>query len=422
MSIIRLSCLKCDLFAPDADGQLVKPPYAGGFGHLGRFDQPDKRSLKLSDKPEALRDYLARNLKVAAKKLPADPSSPLTIMVHGFLFDPDKGTAEDPAKSDNPHSRIYHFKSLPFEDARREHTASWPLGLGYPAADDEGATGMILAYGWLSQPGFASSLLERFQNFYARAYDYGAMSAWPLIRTLFELQDLEPFSTRLAEKRFDIVAHSLGTHLVVRLIAELAKAADPDNKEEYAAGMRAAAKRLLDRLGRVILLGGSEYIVEAQLMYSRLEKLGYMKPDAAKRPDGDPPGPSFYNIACRENDVLDTLAENFGPRTFGNSQVIGHNGLSARPRSQRWIDLQIDSGALRDWLRAAPGGHDISGDDPGNVWDHWYYYCHPGNMPFYAALLRERERWQMDFVRVGQPDFPEQKPIPEGVRTGWFGD
>jgi hypothetical protein len=416
MSIIRLSCIKSDLYAPQANGTLVKQPYVNGAGLLGTFNPPDKAALKTSDSPDSLEDYLTRSLRAACRGLKQDASAPVTILVHGFLFDPDKGVATDPAASDNPHSRVYHFTKLPFEDARREHTASWPLGLGYTAADQDGAEGVILAYGWLSQPGFATSLLERFQNFYARAYDYGEMSAWPLLRTLLVMQDLEPFATRLPAKRFDIFVHSLGTHLVTRMIAEIAKAANPANRDEYMPAIRSAARRLLDRLGRVIFLGGSEYIVEAQLMYSRLEALGYMKSANPTQPDGDPAGPTFYNIACRENDVLDLLAENFGPRTFGNSQVIGHNGLSARPKSARWIDLQIDSGALKDWMRAAPRNHDISGDDPKNVWDHWYYYSWPGNMRFYADVLRNRALWHLDKIRSGE------QPIPEGVRVGWLGD
>ena len=72
---------------------------------------------------------------------------------------------------------------------------------------------------------------------------------------------------------------------------------------------------MVGRIGQVVLLGGAEYVVGPQLLMRRL--------GAAQLPAS----PQFYNVVSRENDVLNKLGENFGPRTFGNSQVIGHNGL-----------------------------------------------------------------------------------------------
>ena len=161
------------------------------------------------------------------------------------------------------------------------------------------------------------------------------------------------------------------------------------------------------RLGRVLILGGSEYVVEAQLMYRRIRDL-----DVTRRPD-------FYNFVSRETDVLDILAENFGPRTFGNSQVIGHNGLDipgtrrdARPTD--WIDLQIDSAELQGWM--AERNFDIAGDRPGNVWDHWYYYTYRGNMKLYRKILRDRPTWDIARLR--------DDGIPDGISKRWslFGD
>ena len=73
-------------------------------------------------------------------------------------------------------------------------------------------------------------------------------------------------------------------------------------------------------------------------------------------------------MVSRENDVLDKLGENFGPRTFGNTQVVGHNGLDVETRSPHWMDLQIDSKTLQEWMTGR--GFEVSGDRPGNVWDH----------------------------------------------------
>jgi hypothetical protein len=171
-------------------------------------------------------------------------------------------------------------------------------------------------------------------------------------------------------------------------------------------------KSFLSSLGRVVLLGGSEYVVEAQLMYHRLLEGEHLAAEGES-------GPSFYNVGCRENDVLDKLGENFGPRTFGNHNVIGHNGLGTREQATHWLDLQIDSTRLRDWFRNRDG-LDISGDQPGNVWDHWYYYTHAGNMELYKKLLRSRERFSIAALRDASQS---NGAVPEGIEQGrWTGD
>ena len=83
----------------------------------------------------------------------------------------------------------------------------------------------------------------------------------------------------------DLVCHSLGSRVVVRAIALAAKH---------------DRRRLLERLGQVIILGGAEYVGETQLMQRRLDDLNLTS------------RPAFYNFVSRENDVLDKLAENFG--------------------------------------------------------------------------------------------------------------
>ena len=112
--------------------------------------------------------------------------------------------------------------------------------------------------------------------------------------------------------------------------------------------------------------------------------------------------------------MLDKLAENFGPRTFGNSQVIGHNGLDVEGRFADWIDMQVDRAALQTWM--AGRGIQISGDRPGNVSDHWYYYTFKGNMAAYRGILRDRQNWQISDLRAAN--------IPDGVSKRWsiFGD
>jgi pimeloyl-ACP methyl ester carboxylesterase len=331
--------------------------------------------------------YLETSLNLQGARLKA--GVPVLCMVHGFLYDPRQIWQPDPADSDNPHCRLYHFKDLGEASEIREHTTGWPLQLEF-AENDRGVDGLCVAFGWHSQPGFASSLLERFQNFYARAYDYATETAWPLVLTLRGL-------TRLIRDRpIDIFCHSMGSTVVIRALAIAAKYRFP----------------LVDRIGRVIMLGGSEYSGEANILYKRM--MEHVRERKLKRNQG----PYVYNVVSRENDILDKLAENFGPKSFfTDSQVVGHNGLEAAKGAERWIDLQIDGGQLRRWTKRVHG-LDISGDQPGNIWDHWYYYTHRGNMAMYRKILRERAAWSFETLRAKK----NGGPAPEGVAVGFFGD
>lgn len=391
MSIIRLSAIRTRLYAPDAKGDLVPEPYdrTSLTGELGNLPRP---TASLGDGGHVdesaaaspnLDHYIKESLAAAGARL--GRNAPVVCLVHGFLFDPRMAWRPDPADSDNPHCRLYHFRDLGESSEIRNHTAGWPRHLGL-AENDGGAGGIALAFGWHSQPGFASSLLDRFQNFYARAYDYANETAWPLVCALRAL------ARRVTDRPIDIFCHSLGSTVVVRALAIAAKHRFP----------------FLDRIGRVVILGGSEYSGEANILYRRLEQ--YVGERRLPRAEG----PYVYNIVSRENDVLDKLAENFGPKSFmSNTQVIGHNGLEAAKKAARWIDLQIDGAKTRQWARANHG-LDISGDEPGNIWDHWYYYTHRGNMALYRNILRQRADWSFDRLRAAR--------VPEGVPVGAFGD
>ncbi len=389
MSIIRLSCDRATLYAPLPDGRLIDTDFdpATNAGKLDTFVERDQ-GPDVVGQNSRLPAYLDPAVTRAASALGKD--QPVIVFVHGFLFDPYYIPTADPKDSDNAHARLYHFQDRGENEEIRYHSSSWPLWLGLDEADATGTTGLAVALCWHSKPGLASSLLDRLENFYARAYDYGDETAWALANVLQRLAD----HPALAGRPIDIFCHSLGSHVVTRAIALGCKHADVVD--------------FVPRLGRVLFLGGAEYVVEAQLMYRRILQYGLISDQ----------GPMFYNIGCRENDVLDKLGENFGPRTFGNTNVIGHNGLDLGPAT-RWIDLQIDSGELRDWMRKAPINLDISGDQPGTVWDHWYYYTHRGNMELYKEILRDRDAWDIAELRRKKGN---RKPIPEGVAHGWFGD
>lgn len=397
MSTIRLSCKGTDVFVPEADGTFAPAPYSAktGTGHLARFVRPgdDTGAAKaLNAAKRDLANAYEGQIKRATAKLA--PGAPVVVMVHGFLFDPTAAVWPDPKKNDNPHGRVFHYvKGATFEEEAREHSTSWPLGLGF-SDDDQGANGVVIALGWYSRPGLAKSLREGFMNHYSRAYDYGRETGWVLACVISYL------AGAIRNRPIDIVCHSLGAVVVVRALAILAK--------------REIAAASVTRVGRVVIMGGSEYSGEAQLLYRRLDSYG--KEVGFKAGEG----PYLYNIVSRENDVLDFLAENFGPKSFfSNTQVIGHNGLEAAPKAERWIDLQIDARKMRQWAARKAPGFNISGDEPGHVWDHWYYYTWPGNMEFYRSILRDRAAFSFDTLRA---ETGALEPVPEGVGVGVFGD
>ncbi|MBM3644297.1 MAG: hypothetical protein FJX02_08150 [Alphaproteobacteria bacterium] len=387
MSIIRLSCRHADLHAALADGSWAPDAYdaSARAGRLGRFEREDGAgSLVDADaRSTSIDRWLTGN---ADRYDQLGEEQPVAVMVHGFLFDPEKAPNKDPAKSDNPHSRVFHFKDTGESTEIREHTTGWPRQLGFKE-DDRGRSGLAVAFGWMSQPGFASSLLQGGKNFYARAYENGREAAWPLVCMLDSLR------RKIKDRQIDLFCHSLGSVVVVRALAIAAK-------HDLA---------LVKRIGRVVILGGSEYSGEAQLMYGRVAKA------CADLSDFD--GPQVFNIVSRENAVLDLLAENFGPKSFfSNTQVIGHNGLQSAKGAPRWIDIQIDKGDVRDWGGRQETPYDLSGDQPGNVWDHWYYYTHRGNMAFYRDILRTRAATSLHALRNNHPS------LPEGVDTSFFGN
>lgn len=398
MSVVRFSAIGSQMFAPKGAGEFIDQPFRKQrmYGRLGDLARPaDEEVFPVLARHSALVDrYLQPSLERAAAALPAD--QPVCVMVHGFLFDPQKARRQRREDNDNPHYRLYHFDWARRDDGSvdeaqlereiKHHTTGWLKSMGF-APDDGGAAGLAVALGWYSSPGFASSLLEGGRNFYTRAYDYGRSTAWPFLVMLNSL------ARTLDDRSIDIYCHSLGSTVVIRALAIAAK---------HDLG-------LVERIGRVIILGGSEYTGEANILYRRM----LARIQAAGMTGDD--GPQFYNIVSRENFVLDVMAENFGPKSFfTDTQVVGHNGLESRPEVARWIDLQIDGSAMRDWVETHHGFR-ISGDNPETVWDHWYYYTWPGNTDLYRSILRNRDAWSLASLRA-------EPKVPEGVAVGFFGD
>ncbi|QJW94077.1 alpha/beta hydrolase [Frigoriglobus tundricola] len=143
MSIVRISYVKDTLYKVDSDGKL----------------QPTERLGTATDPTETfgaqkeLNAYLDAELKITAEKL--GQKQPVVVMVHGFWYDPADepktgADPKDPHSSNNPHLRNFHFE----KDVSRphwRHTRGWPLGLNF-APGDEGAGGLVLAFGWDSTP------------------------------------------------------------------------------------------------------------------------------------------------------------------------------------------------------------------------------------------------------------------------------
>ena len=376
MSIVRLTLIKDQLYSPRSRGTLEDCDYiyndeeAYGRLKIGPDSMTQGKSVvERPDDPSWLSAHLEQMVsRVAANLLVAEP---VTVMVNGFLFDPRQAITEDPKDTDNPHGRIFHFRKYHVSEEIRHHTTSWPLQLGFEE-DDNGTNGLSLAFGWYSQPGFARSLISHYSNFYSRAYDLAQQASWSLLHVLRELFNI----SALNDRPIDILCHSLGSVVVIGALANAAKL-DPV---------------VLKRIGRVIILGGSEYCGEARTMYTLIREEEKQQGWKAEQ------GPNFYNIVSGENAILNIFAENFGPRSFfSNTQVIGHNGLETRNPAKRWMDFQIDGDHLMQWL--SKSSVSISGDNPGEPWDHWYYYTHRGNMEFYRRILRDRENWSIKTLR-----------------------
>ena len=139
-------------------------------------------------------------------------------------------------------------------------------------------------------PDFYGSIFHHGRNFYARAYDLADEAALHLIAVI------EVLTRALPSHPINLICHSLGSRVVIRAIAKMAK--DPA-MDDPAPGDQDLAKPepeyrpsrpdLLQRLNKILLLAGAEKVMEAQLMMGRLN--GY---------DSSADKPHFYNFVSRE--------------------------------------------------------------------------------------------------------------------------
>ncbi len=232
MAIIRFSCVEERLYAPAGDGDFDPSIYNEG-------NNADAGLLYVSE-PET-RPSGANSLNAYVQKCLAGvpEEGPLAILVNGYEFNPTKPMRDkDPQRSDNPHARILHFNEYPSEEEHDNHSSGWPRRLGF-AQEAASTEGLAVAFGWLSDYGL-----------HLDAYNAASDKVvWSLIATMDAIREHRP------NQRIDLVAHSLGTHLVLQALRRCAKHF-PD---------------LGARVRRVILMGGSEFVTQAQKVYDWLE-------------------------------------------------------------------------------------------------------------------------------------------------------
>lgn len=409
MSIIRLSLLEDGLYAPDRNGAITEDaqrPFsqARGEGRRGLGRMPPIPRGSFPGERHPLRRYLARSMEIEAAALPdAEAEGPLVILVHGFQFDPSKAYFAPPhhKKAGNPHARLYHFERHAPEVEMRHHSTGWPLGLGM-RADDGGAAGLAVGFGWDSDPGILESFFRDGLNPYVVAYDFAEEhAAWQLVCLVEALERI--LRGRGSRRRIDLFCHSLGSRVVVRALAQAAA-------EDLRGSAFEGAARAIDAVDRVVILAGAERVLEAQLMMRRLNR-GVSGTDRGAAVF--PRIPAFYNIVSRENDVLDILGENFGPRARGSKQVIGHNGLEALDPA--WIDIQLDDPDVAHWFRGRD--YRVSGDNESSVFavlDHWIHYTWPDNMRVYHDILRDRGAWEIGALKAEAPQLFDRRRL---IRT-----
>lgn len=283
-------------------------------------------------------------------------NKPITLMVHGFAFDP---THPQTNPADDPFNLVYGIPG-----ANLNARLSWLPIVG--EADDNGnpGTGAAIAFSWLSESNVTQWADAGWNNSYLQpAFDFAPLAAQALAAVIAALQG--------CGKPFTILAHSLGTRTTCQAIGYL-------RFSTYAWQPQS--------LKRIVLLDGAEYLV-----------------DANRNLLGTGLGYEVFNIVNRNDLVLSWLAHAGSypvrPRVgAGDSgRVIGYEGLK---KTSTWIDIQIDRQDVQNWVQThagiqlnatAPNAdnqiHDFA------TWNHWICYmdgvgnADGGNRGFLRRLL-----------------------------------
>ena len=336
--------LEGGLYAPNGEGELVLKD-AGSYntgsnvGYMGKIESRE-RCNDFTCSGSALSTHV--QAKVPQHK---GSGKPISILVHGFDFDPRDQFVDDFCRSHNPHKRLYHWNNIELDTAIKEHCSSWPLGLGYAKDDEE--TGLCVGFGWLSRLGGGE---------YTRAYEYLAPTAANYLVAMIEV-----LSKKFPGEKINLMCHSLGSRVVVRAIKELAK----------------SRQEIIKNIHKVIILAGAVKVKEVKDMMKCLCGLDSKQNTI----------PEFYNFIVREDGVLDTYGENQFIGLIPSGEVIGHNGIG-EGKSKNWIDIQLDDEDTKLYFREKSDFKiDIKGD-VNEKGDHWIHYTWPPNMELYRQIIR----------------------------------
>jgi hypothetical protein len=344
MPLLRFSFVDGKLAAPEADGRWRDGPYDGAARTGLLFD--------LSHRPPEGPDEVARYAADSLAGVPGD--GPIVFMVNGYEFDPRAApgaTDDEQTRSDNPHAIIFHFEQRPLALEHERHCAGWPLRLGFrPGAADPG--GLAVAFGWWSRNRHGSHF---------EAYEEGLDAAKALLLCVEAVAAARP------GRRLDFFAHSLGSHVTLRCLAEAVA------QDSVVAG----------RLRRVVLIGGSEFSGVAFPIHNLLKEQGLLETI------------TIYNVADAKDRVTKVISEfaTYGPD--GAKHMICHHGLKpvgGTPLGNGqpgWIDLDLARPELRNWARET-FGVELRAELPGDL-NHWVYFTDPGNTAFLTRLLRGGE-------------------------------
>ena len=403
MALIRLTCCpdaapglaaRWALGVPEEDGTWHAHSYRDGRGMLGLLDAPGVTGRALA---EHLRHLRAQRLDRL------DPNAPITVLIHGFQYEPRAPVSHDRGRAANPHAQIFHFTADTLEVERRAHSTPWPLRLGY--ADDRGETGVAVAFGWTSDPAFVHGdwrdWLSRLrwsemgaETYYGSAYRTAPMAARGLAIAIAALAEV------FGRAEIDLYAHSLGARVALRGLSDLAARDSPR----------------LRRVGRVILVSGASHGLDARRALDRVAKVGRHRPQ-------------IFNLMVSRDATLGRWGRRFAafaeardapPRwrdrlrilIFG-AEVIGLHGKPRGARLRSWMDLYLDRPALQNWASRAEPPLDFRPPWRGASGDHWAGFTWPGYTAFCTRILREREGWSLGALRWGAG---RRSPVPQGSR------
>lgn len=295
----------------------------------------------------------------------AQKTSHVTLMVHGFDYDPgDSGSPDS-----DPFSMIY---GVPWRNGLNPRLTWLPIVGEY---DDDGNplnAGASIAFAWLSKATLGQYAGAGWNNPYLfSAFDLAPLAAQSLAAVIAALMQAGPAS-------FSILAHSLGTRAVSLAMGYL----------------RAGAPTLFPgNLHRIVLLDGAEYIVDAN--QNLVGDLGF----------------DVFNIVNTGDRVL-TFAAHAGShpvRQHGSDagRVIGCEGLKVTPN---WLDVQIDRSDVHDWFLTSRNVeiNAVAPDSDAAIhslasWNHWICYMDGVGAP--TGGNREMIRQMLDPARTSVQGF-----------------